>query len=80
MLKKIYYKKKNLQFKNKFLSKLFFKRLNFNSILRYSFFYFFMHNEKLILNKKVLWSLYSTEKGSIFSLKKWFKFIIFKYY
>nr|WCH57701.1 ribosomal protein L20 [Hypnea musciformis] len=77
MLKQNLYKKKRLQGKKKILNKLFLKRWNFDNLIKHSYFYFLLKNEKLVLNKKILWLLYSTEKGSIFSLKKWIKFIIF---
>nr|WCH58013.1 ribosomal protein L20 [Hypnea brasiliensis] len=80
MLKEKIYKRKNLQSKSKFLNSLFLKRLNFHNVIKYSLFHFFMYNEKMVLNKKILWLLYSTEKGFIFSLRKLIKFIIFKYY
>nr|WCH57797.1 ribosomal protein L20 [Hypnea spinella] len=80
MLKKKLLKNKNLQSKEKFLNNLFLKRLNFNNVVKYSLFHFFMYNEKIILNKKILWLLYSTEKGFVFSLRKLIKFILFKCY
>nr|YP_010484889.1 ribosomal protein L20 [Hypnea cervicornis]UVW80583.1 ribosomal protein L20 [Hypnea cervicornis] len=80
MLKQNFYKTKRLQSKRKFLNKITLRRLNFYDTTKYNFFYFFIQSEKVILNKKILWLLYSTEKGSIFSLKKWIKFIMFTSY
>nr|WCH57821.1 ribosomal protein L20 [Hypnea edeniana] len=80
MLKEKIYKKKSLQSKEKFLNGLFFKRLSFNNVVKYNLFHFFMYNEKIILNKKLLWLLYSTEKGFVFSLRKLIKFVIFRCY
>nr|WCH57773.1 ribosomal protein L20 [Hypnea flava] len=80
MLKEKIYKKKSLQVKEKFLNNLFLRRLNFNNIIKYSLFHYFMHHEKVVLNKKILWLLYSTEKGVVFSLRKLIKFLIFKCY
>nr|WCH57917.1 ribosomal protein L20 [Hypnea nidifica] len=80
MLQNKTYKNKTLQSKEKFLNNLFLKRLNFNTLMKYNLFYFFMQREKVILNKKILWLLYSTEKGSIFSLRKLLKFLVFKHY
>nr|WCH57989.1 ribosomal protein L20 [Hypnea cornuta] len=76
MLKQNLYKKKRLQSKRKFLNKLFLQRSNFRNLIKHNYFYFLLNNEKLIFNKKILWLLYSTEKGSTSSLKKWIKSIM----
>nr|WCH57653.1 ribosomal protein L20 [Hypnea sp.] len=81
------YKKKNkiitlnnVKAKKRFLNKLLLKKLNYTNIIKYNFFHYFMLKEKLILNKKILLFFISTENGSMFSLKKWFNFFIFRYY
>nr|WCH57893.1 ribosomal protein L20 [Hypnea nidulans] len=80
MRKQNFYKKKRLQSKEKFLNKITMRRLNFYNSMKYNSSHFLMRGEKLILNRKILWLLYCTERGSVFSLKKWIKFIIFSCY
>nr|YP_009490431.1 ribosomal protein L20 [Gracilaria tenuistipitata]AWH62575.1 ribosomal protein L20 [Gracilaria tenuistipitata] len=68
-------KKEFLKTKSRKIKKRIFRKKNINHIHvlmpKYNLFNFFIHTENILLNKKILTELISTETGSIFGLIQW---------
>nr|YP_010027358.1 ribosomal protein L20 [Sarcopeltis skottsbergii]QOS04479.1 ribosomal protein L20 [Sarcopeltis skottsbergii] len=57
--------------KKRTLQQTFLKQINFTMNVKYHFLCYFNSNEKILLNRKILSSLFAKESGSFFSWKKW---------
>nr|YP_009774174.1 ribosomal protein L20 [Caulacanthus okamurae]QIZ74791.1 ribosomal protein L20 [Caulacanthus okamurae] len=49
------------------------KKINLHGFIYYSRLHYFMYLEKIIVDRKILVCFLNTERGSVFSLKKWFE-------